>query len=288
MSSNHHYIPEFYLKGFTNTEGLFAIYDCKKGIVNTKMYHPASHFYEKNRNTVEFKGSKTNAVEEAYSKQESRHSKVIQFVQQSNLPPVLDLDQMTQLQEFMAQMYWRIPATDGLYAEKLSRDPIFTGIFKVVNKATGEVDDEYTKEILSSPEVLKAFRWFAQFTSILTSPNSFDFGNWLISYSSRGLNVCSDNPIIFKTDIEENPFDADFICPLSKNHFLIRTLKKIEILEMPPEIGLQISMIILKQAKFFCCASEMDFLNAVADLSKKYSLEALKNRVFAYIEQDCK
>ena len=42
ISSRHHYIPQFYLRGFTNESGNFKIYDVqqKRFIKNGKDFYP--------------------------------------------------------------------------------------------------------------------------------------------------------------------------------------------------------------------------------------------------------
>lgn len=54
-SWRHHYLPQFYLKGFTNENGTFKIYDVTQGkfLKDGKEFSPASYFFEKNANTIQ-------------------------------------------------------------------------------------------------------------------------------------------------------------------------------------------------------------------------------------------
>ena len=53
MSENHHYLPQFYLKGFLD-DNIKKMYYCNKQHNTFKNASPAGIFYEKNANTIDF------------------------------------------------------------------------------------------------------------------------------------------------------------------------------------------------------------------------------------------
>jgi hypothetical protein len=68
-SKRHHYIPQFYLKGFTNEHGKYYIFD--KQIETIRLSTPINSFFENNRNTVIVKDEKTVFLEDIYSRFDS-------------------------------------------------------------------------------------------------------------------------------------------------------------------------------------------------------------------------
>jgi hypothetical protein len=285
QSKDHHYLPQFYLKGFANTDGQFYIYDCIRKRIKSGTYYPASHFYEPKRNTVSFKGTENDLVEQAYSVKDNRHSKLLKFIQSCEKPPDLTREQLTVLQEFVADLFWRIPRTDEYYKNEFSKNPLFTKTFRIQNVNTGQViDDEISRKLLSSEAFIKSVRVMAYATSILASDKSFDFHNWRITYSPNGFNFCSDNPIIFKDDSAKDIFDTDFIIPLTKSHLLIRTLNTKPIESTPTEFSAMIHSLVLKQGQRYCACSRRDYLDSIGNISEKFSDHILKSRIFSYLE----
>src|SRR3954469_14980818 len=51
LSWRHHYIPQFYLRNFTNEQGFFYLFNKEKNIIERNAKSPESYFFERNRNT---------------------------------------------------------------------------------------------------------------------------------------------------------------------------------------------------------------------------------------------
>ncbi len=66
ISQKHHYLPEFYLKGFTNEAGQFSIYDYEQKRIKKNLFYPSTHFFD-NRNLVDVEGEITDVPEKLYS-----------------------------------------------------------------------------------------------------------------------------------------------------------------------------------------------------------------------------
>ena len=283
QSIKHHYLPEFYLRGFANDSGRIAIYDCKKGRVKKGEYPPSTHFFQKNRNTVKFKEKENLVLEDLYSSADNRHSRLFQFIQDYKGAPTLSNEQMSLLQEFVLGIFWRLPANDKYYDENLSRNPAFTKIIQVVDVETGIVDDKVTNEFRKFEPFLKSMRALAPFFSILNSRKSFDFKNWRIAYHPNGFNFCSDNPIIIKEDNVKDILETDFIMPLTKYHTLIRTLKTHSIETMPPILVANTHCLIFKQSINYCGASRRDYLESMSKIAQNYRSEDLKKSIFEFL-----
>lgn len=283
-SVKHHYLPQFYLKGFTNDHGQFAIYDCKRGIVKRGMHFPSSHFFELKRNTINIDGNESNILEDVYSALDSHHARLIQYIQNAESPIVLTNEQIAYLQQFISFIFWRLPENDQLYLKEYYDNPRFSTFFQVVNKKNGEINTKMTEKIRQSLPLIKAARFFAGHISQMSSINTEDYHNWKLSYTKTGFKVCSDSPIIFKTPNVKNIFQSDFIFPITKKQLLLRTFNSLEIRFLDPEISLMIDLIIFKQAKLYCCSSRKDYFEGLSYLADKFDIEYLKYRVFKFID----
>lgn len=284
-SSKHHYLPKFYLKGFTNENGQFAVYDCKNKRVKNHMFNPSSHFFEKDRNTIEINGTETDFLEEAYAKFDNRHAKLFKLIQDTEKTPLLNNNQKTFLQEFISHIFWRIPANDKLYKKEYIANSNFYKTFKIRDKKTKqEVNNTFTEELKQSEPFIKAVRAFAGNISLLSYTNTNDYNNWQISYNQNGFKLCSDSPIIFKKENPKNIFESDFIFPLTKKHLLVRTFNSLEIKFLTPKICLMIDLIIFKQAELYSCCLRRDYLESIHSIADKHGIDALKRKVFDYLE----
>ncbi|MEO9003948.1 MAG: DUF4238 domain-containing protein [Ginsengibacter sp.] len=79
ISWRHHYIPEFYLKGFANENNQFAIYSTRdnKFKQDGKLFSPESHFFKKQDNTIDdLKKSLTDLLEKHYAELDSKFAPI--------------------------------------------------------------------------------------------------------------------------------------------------------------------------------------------------------------------
>jgi len=145
-SAKHHYLPQFYLKGFTDDKGKFAIYDYTSRRIKSSLQSPSSHFFSLERNTIEFNNQKSDVIEQLYSKIDSKHSKIIKLIQETNASISLNLEDTSLLQEFVSYLFWRLPVNDLLYEQEFKNNPIYKKVFKLINEETGEDAPEEDKK----------------------------------------------------------------------------------------------------------------------------------------------
>jgi hypothetical protein len=115
ISWRHHYIPEFYLKGFTNENRVFKVYDVKnnkfKG--NLMDYTPKTVFFEKNGNTIGIEGEYSDFLEtKFYSKVDNDAANLFGKISSSPSTEKFGItdEDMPALQYFVSVMYWRNPS----------------------------------------------------------------------------------------------------------------------------------------------------------------------------------
>ena len=69
-SKRHHYLPRHYLRGFTNSEGIYFVYD--KEEKNIFVGSPDNTFFENNLNIATFpKGDSSDFLEDMYTEIEN-------------------------------------------------------------------------------------------------------------------------------------------------------------------------------------------------------------------------
>lgn len=275
ISTKHHYIPEFYLKGFTNAKSKFFIYDYSKSKIKKGEYSPSSHFFEKNRNTVEHEGKTSDLTEQHYTYSENRHSKLLQKIQSSKLSK-LNADELIILQEFVASIFWRIPSNDQLYLEQYFQGPIAKSSHSLISKL---IIPSEVNRIKNTPAFINSYRPAAAGISVLRNRNS-NFLDWKLIYLENSTRICSDNPIIFSKLKVKDPFDSDLLIPLTQCHLLLRTSKTK--LELSEYIGMICDILIFRQGQNYCCCSDKNHLEKVIEMSNKLANEDLKSVLFNF------
>ena len=75
ISKRHHYIPEFFIKGFAGEDRLLSVYNKQTAKLEPKRRSPKQIFFEWNRNTFSLNGEDSDFVEKLYQNREDKFSK---------------------------------------------------------------------------------------------------------------------------------------------------------------------------------------------------------------------
>ncbi|MBN2613502.1 MAG: DUF4238 domain-containing protein [Bacteroidales bacterium] len=112
-SWRHHFIPQFYLKGFTSNDGLLKIYDIQLGkfIKGGKEFSPESYFFEKDGNSFIIDDNKYDFIEDTYKKIDNNIAEIFNRINNSSANENYQLNSkdIALLEYFVGIMYWRIP-----------------------------------------------------------------------------------------------------------------------------------------------------------------------------------
>ena len=140
------------------------------------LFYPSSHFFERDRNSIDLKGNQTDVLEQMYSRFDDRHSKLFEIIRAAEKPLVLDNQQMIFLQEFISTLFWRLPGNDELYIDEYKSNPNYSKTFKIVDKTTKkEINDSKTEDPRQSVAFIKAVRVLAGQISLLSYVNAQDY-----------------------------------------------------------------------------------------------------------------
>lgn len=285
ISWRHHYIPQFYLKGFLNTDGKFKIYDVetqsfvKKG----KDFSPESYFFEKHGNTLFNEEGADDFIEtKYYARTDDRISKIFEQIRNatSDIRFGISENEMPDLQHFASIMFWRLPTNYGQIRYLLKTNDLDELGLLLKSTKTGEIVklSELEKRLKRDPNFFKMFKYILPY---VTYGRLFDCQTPLTiqTFPEQLPALCSDNPIIFENSILPDLYFDDFIFPLTHTLVLIRGETTNNILTT---IKIDIDLILLKQAKKYVSCTDQKYIMM---LNKYYddnynSLDELKASVF--------
>lgn len=189
-SSRHHYLPIFFINGFTNDLGKLFVYDKLKDEINQESKSPKSVFFEWDRNTINVTNDTESSVIEdlLYTKLDSKCSEVIKHFNQPTFENILlNEENMSAFLIFVIVLFWRIPFTDWAVNDILDRAKI----------NSQSID----------PDVLRKDESFRKMQRIQLINHTIDqiigaYQNFKIFSSVQQFNqdvfVLGDSPLIFK------------------------------------------------------------------------------------------
>lgn len=125
LSTRHHYIPQFLIKGFTNDENLLFVYDKQKDKIFPEPRSPKSIFFENGRNTVSFPDSRKSShwEDDFFQKLDNENSLAVRKLQ---IDEVKNIDLGDEIFSgnflfFLINLFWRLPITDFAFEDLMER-----------------------------------------------------------------------------------------------------------------------------------------------------------------------
>ena len=113
-SKRHHYIPQFFIKNFTDEDGLLFVYNKEKDHILKTKQSPKGIFFENNRNTVDFSGNNLDSLEQFYSILDSNISKdYLNAIKNETATP----EELTSITLLANLLKWRVPNSDIKFNE---------------------------------------------------------------------------------------------------------------------------------------------------------------------------
>jgi len=284
-SWRHHYLPQFYLKGFTNKNGLFKIFDVTRQefIKSGKEFSTESYFFEKDGNSVVKDGIMDDMIEtKFFKKQDDRIAKIFNRIKSSTKEErfgITDKD-MSDLQFFVSSLFWRVPANYNQIKYLISTKELHELGLLIKSKKDDKTirDEEIETRIKNDPFFFKSMKNLIPY---LTFPRLLDCKTPLTiqTFPEQLPAICSDNPVIMEESTFPDIYFDDFIFPLTNLLVLIRSERINNIMNT---IKIDIDLITLKQAKkYVSCTDEryIGMLNKYFE-NNYSSLKELKTSVF--------
>lgn len=283
ISWRHHYLPEFYLKGFTNKDGRFKIFDVSKQsfIKNGKNFSTESYFFEVDGNTVITNNGADDFIERRFADTDSRVATLFHKIRTASENRFgLTEEDMPALQHFISVLFWRIPSSYDSIKQLISqRDLREFGLF-IRSKETNEIvrNEEFESRIRNDPNFFKAIKLILPY---ITYKRILDCRTPLTiqTFPEQLPAICSDNPIVFENSVPDIYYD-DVIFPLTHTHVFVRA-KGID-KNVMVDIKVLIDLVVLKQAKRYVCCTDTKYVEMLNKLfeTKYESIDTLKAELF--------
>ena len=291
ITKRHHYIPEFWIKGFVGEDGFVSVFNKDKGELEKTRKSPKQIFFEWNRNSFNIKGEKNDFIEKAYQLGESKFSKtynkIIEKQEQIELSPY----EILHLMYFISEIHWRVPSQDENADDYINKMALGKSILQVKDKITGEnISEEKFSKLKNEPFFIKTSKIIRGMEDFMKMSKNCKLENWRLFYTPENnpqLGLLSDNPLIIRNNKSSNILESELIFSISKGKTIYHTKGKI-LKEIPPENRIDIDVLTFIQAKKMVCGSNPKYLEDIANLSKLYNTENrikhLKERIFEIFE----
>ncbi len=294
-SFSHHYIPQFYLKGFCRSDGTFDVYDKRYGEFKKAPQSPATVFFEKGKNTINFRGQPTDSIEKLYSGLESSFSQLFNQIRTGGISSdtLLNPEGVYHLKLHMAIQFWRLPCFDE-FADQFLRTRTLTEIEYFCTVTKPPLPSQMAFELIQSDAGFRHyFRSFflplCTFDLNRTIPNAM---KWIVldveKPSEWSNHLCCDAPFIFGSPEDLSQFSGPFIFPLSNSKLLVSKPQTNTASSFDPIMSTKISMLLYLQARRYVATSNICYLEKLIELSESYTGTAgimrLQSEVLAYVE----
>lgn len=286
-SWRHHYIPEFYLKGFTNENNQFFIYSVRdeKFKKDGKLFSPESHFFRKHDNTVaDFTQLQTDLLERQYALFDDKIADVFNKFKNKEGDNCygINSEDRVMLQYYVSILFWRLPSNNEIVKEISKHDMFeFLGL---------KVTDEYALENIKRLQFAEHVKQNKDYHKILrlwipqmTFPTMFDNKSQtkIITFPSSKLPaICGDYPLILRHPEKMDLYNDDFVLPLNRNIIFVRS-KKIK-QAIHPTVKVHIDMLILMQSEELVCCTDIKYVDMLRDLFNKSirTIDILRKYIF--------
>jgi hypothetical protein len=270
-SKKHHYLPRYYLKGFTNSDGTFFVYDKKAN--NIFETNPNGSFFKNNLNTINFPdGTKSDFLEQAHTKIEGESWDSLDNIRNSDFKKPVPIKDKLNLFLFLLFLHWRLPANHK-YFNDLTSQMFVEGseldYFDIVDIHGNQASEDFLTEFKNSSIWNKSSQLVLPFARIFKNREWFDdIVNWRFYYTKNKESwyIIGDNPIVTKGEDDHDPVRClkTFLFPISGNILLI-SIDGNPPDTISPEFIVQFGASIIERANRFVACQNKEFLQALID-----------------------
>lgn len=288
ISSNHHYIPQFYLHGFTNSNNQFKIWDVKKQCFkqNGGFFSPKTHFFEKDANTIIINNVKDDFLEQKISQAiDTKAALLINKIRNTPHGQKFDLieSDFVLMEHFIGSLYWGLPANYKILKNLLLDNNLKNiGMILKDKRTNKEVfDEQFENKIKADPNFSKFLRFGLPLLNFIKSVKNEANPLTFQALSDKKMfpSICSDNPILFRKGNNNDVYSDDLIFPVSNNIIFIRA-KRINNISV--SIKLDIDLLTYKQAETYVCCVDEKYIETLEKYfnSRYNSVNELRESIF--------
>lgn len=190
-SSRHHYLPQFFIKGFTNNEEMVYVYDKEKDKISKNLKSPKNIFFERDKNTITINHNESSVIEDVFfQKLDNDSSKIIKNLQSNSVTKkMLSVENQSKIQFFLINLFWRLPISDVAVKDLIERGDILIEGMDTKTIKNPEGFGKVLRAVLYK-ETIEAF----------TNSQNLKFDNFTkMSEFDTDLFILGDYPMLFKT-----------------------------------------------------------------------------------------
>lgn len=217
-SHRHHYVPQFFTKGFADDDGLLYIYDKEKDQTLNQKKSPKSIFYKWDRNTVELGGKPCDNLEKLYAAKDNLTAGELNAVlNNEGLTP----ERLTSLVYLASDLKWRTTKHDDQF-DRLKGYISQQDLGINISLKPGQSDiAKMVEHIENSPIYRESKRAILPFLALRDSRQFQQYHTYCrVQVNPKNPALIGDNPVLERPNDDFKIFD-DFILPLNHSYTLI-------------------------------------------------------------------
>lgn len=280
-AKRHHYLPAFYLNGFTDEEGLFCVYDKLEKEFHVRQ-RPDNWFFVKHLNSYRPDGKLLFTLEEPYhTEMDSQSAPSLRKIKDGDSSQQIDMQDKIQIILFFSMLFWRSPYSDELFQKLVETEGLSSLHLNYITDDAGNplpesVLSKIQSEILGNVDNLRFFK-----QTMPLSPAALQEGvrlleKWNLFYlpDSFENTLIGDSPFITKNpELRLDRIFNELTVPISKNRILVLADKVPEFYD--GNLHTLINASILHQSqRHVACANE-SFLRHTIERYEELKLEFL-------------
>ncbi|WP_338765226.1 DUF4238 domain-containing protein [Bernardetia sp. ABR2-2B] len=288
MTNRHHYLPEFYIKGFVNSENKVYVYDKAENKLKKKLFSPKQIFFEWNRNTLHIEKGDTDFIEELYAFFEAKIAPVYNRVKSQSGSVQYYIEDVFYLLILVSLTYYRLPKNDKDIEKFISSSSSNELLVKTLDKESNQTitNQHLYNEMRNKVGFTEIYKLIKPLNDFMLLDIHKNIENWRIASSSRetSLHLLGDSPIVFKDKPSNNNIlETQLVFPLTNNMRLYYHKGK-KIQQIKPEYILDIDIMIFLQSERYVVGANKEYLDVISKLAQEYNdkekIEFLRSEIF--------
>ncbi len=283
VSHRHHYIPQYFIDGFTNEEHLLWVYDKKKDTILKKPRPSKSLFYEEYRNSVDFGAEQPQPIfEEGYCVLDNLLPAAVRLlISETNIDNDIFKEIVAHLNVLVIDLFWRNINTD-FYFDLLLKYSMLT--ITVHNQKLTKQDIKHLQDQPGFKQVVRMNMAKTALKHATQKDQDKQFTAELIVFPVDQL-CLGDMPFLFKSaPIEDNDLvNLPALIPVSSRKLLIRNVKQPKAFTLKETQYL--NAILIDESSKYICGANKDILASAVNIYKNISslnmLDEVKKMIFS-------
>lgn len=290
LSWRHHYVPKFYLKGFTNEDGFFHLFNKEKGEIEPNPKSPESYFFERDRNTFRLPhGELDDFIESSFYKQLDNVSKyAFEKLRNEGIQSINDNAQaLSTILLFVNGIFYRIPKYDAFHNNEIANGS--TKYFLPIYKGNHEdISREYYEEHKDEPLYRYACRFFLSLHGII--PVGTELDKWSVfelpAENPRLVFITGDCPIVLNDERLYNTGQEIVLVPLTKKHFAVRNNVPLRNDTNLTEVIYFTNLYLVANAQKYACGHDREILEFYIQRMNNFDRDAIKDKIISLLNGD--